>query len=59
MPTRERGAGLFTIELEAEPFGNSTPVAQQFSLPTIRNSVSMGYVALGVITASLVPDHSP
>ena len=55
MPTRERRAGLFTIELEAEPFGNTAPVAQQFSLPTIRNGVSMRRAALGVITASLIP----
>jgi hypothetical protein len=60
MPTREHGAGLFTIELEAEPFGNNAPVAQQFSLPTIRNGVSMQRaVLLGVITASRFPDHVP
>jgi hypothetical protein len=57
MPKREHGAGRFTIELEAAPFGNSAPVAQQFSLPTIRNSVSMRRAVLGVITASRFPDH--
>ena len=57
MPKREHGAGLFTIELEAAPFGNSAPVAQQFSLPTIRNGVSMRRAVLGVITASRFPDH--